>query len=282
LYQFAFWAKIAMDTWRFQSREGDMGIRLKQALAQDKLVRVFCVGQLCSPKLVEIIALHGGYEAIWLDLEHGALSLEQIEQAIRAARLSGLDTFVRLAPTDYAAVMRPLEAGAGGIMAAQVRSACQTEEIVQWAKFHPRGARGFNNTGTDGRFSTLPMKEYMQLANAETFVAIQIEHVAAVEDVDAIAAVPDVDVLFVGPADLSLSLGIPGEWEHPRFWEAVERVARAAEKHGVHWAVLPLNAAFARRCVELGCRMLSLGLDVWAMQRGLTAFQADYREYFSS
>jgi 2-keto-3-deoxy-L-rhamnonate aldolase RhmA len=76
-------------------------------------------------------------------------------------------------------------------------------------------------------------------------------------------------------------MGIPGDWEHPRFWEAVERVAKAAQQHGVHWAVLPLNRAFARRCVDLGCRMLSLGLDVWAMQRGLTAFQGDYREYFS-
>jgi 2-dehydro-3-deoxyglucarate aldolase/4-hydroxy-2-oxoheptanedioate aldolase len=258
-----------------------MGIRLKEALAQGKLVRVFCVGHLCSPKFVEILGVHGGYEAIWLDQEHGGLTLEQIEHAVRAARGSGLDTFVRLAATDYATVMRPLEAGAGGIMAAQVRSARQTEEIVQWAKFHPRGARGFNNSGIDGRFSTVPMKDYMHQANAATFVAIQIEHIAAVEDVEAIAAVPDVDVLFIGPADLSLSMGIPGEWEHPRFWEAVERVARAARQHGIHWAVLPFNLAFARRCVDLGCRMLSLGLDVWAVQRGLTAFQNDYREYFS-
>jgi 2-dehydro-3-deoxyglucarate aldolase/4-hydroxy-2-oxoheptanedioate aldolase len=257
-----------------------MGVRLKEALAQGKLVRVFCVGHLCSPKLVEIIALHGGYEAIWLDQEHGGLSLDQLEQAVRAARGCGLDTFVRLAATDYATVMRPLEAGAGGIMAAQVRSARQAEEIVQWAKFYPRGARGFNNAGIDGRFSTLPMKDYMQRANAETLVAIQIEHLAAVEEVEAIAAVPDLDVLFIGPADLSLSMGIPGEWEHPRFWEAVDRVARAAQQHGVHWAVLPLNPVFARRCVERGCKMLSLGLDVWAVQRGLTAFQGDYREYF--
>jgi 2-dehydro-3-deoxyglucarate aldolase/4-hydroxy-2-oxoheptanedioate aldolase len=257
-----------------------MGVRLKAALADGKLVRVFCVGHLCSPKLVEIIALHGDYEAIWLDQEHAGLTLNQIEQAVRAARVSGMDTFVRLAPTDYATIMRCLETGAGGIMAAQVRNARQVEEIVRWAKFHPRGSRGFNNTGIDGRFSTLPMKDYMQRANAETLVAIQIEHVAAIEDVDAIAAVPDVDVLFVGPADLSLSMGIPGDWEHPRFWEAVELVAKAAERHGVHWAVLPLNPTFARRCVDLGCRMLSLGLDVWAIQRGLTAFQGDYREYF--
>jgi 2-dehydro-3-deoxyglucarate aldolase/4-hydroxy-2-oxoheptanedioate aldolase len=259
-----------------------MGARLKETLARGKLARVFCLGHLCSPKLVEIIGLHGGYDAVWLDQEHVALTSDQIEQAVRAARGCGIDSFVRLAPTDYATVMRPLEAGSGGIMAAQVRNARQAEQIVQWTKFHPRGARGFNNCGIDGRYGTVPMAEYMRRANADTFLAIQIEHVDAVEDVDQIAAVKDIDVLFVGPADLTQSMGIPGEWHHPRFWEAMERVARAARLNNIHWAVLPFDVASARRCVELGCRMLSIGMDVWAVQKGLKAFQIDYGEYFPS
>jgi 4-hydroxy-2-oxoheptanedioate aldolase len=83
-------------------------------------------------------------------------------------------------------------------------------------------------------------------------------------------------VLFIGPADLSQSMGIPGEWEQPRLWQAYERVARAARDRHIHWAILPLNPAYAKRCVDLGCRMLSLGLDVWAFQRGLRAFQSEY------
>jgi 2-dehydro-3-deoxyglucarate aldolase/4-hydroxy-2-oxoheptanedioate aldolase len=257
-----------------------MGGRLKELLANGKLVRVFCLGHLCDPKMVEIIGLHAGYDAVWLDQEHCALSLEQIQQAARAARWSDLDSFVRLAPTDYATVMRPLEAGAGGIMAAQVRSARQTEQIVQWAKFHPRGQRGINNSGIDGAYGTIPFADYLRQANAETFVAIQIEHVDALEEVDAIAAVKDVDVLFVGPADLSQSMGLPGEWNHPKLWSALERVAQAANNHGIHWAILPPDPGYARRCVDLGCRMLSLGLDVWAMQKGLKAFQQEYAEFF--
>ncbi len=257
-----------------------MGARLKALLAQDKVVRVFAVGQLCHPKVVEIVGLLGGYDAVWLDQEHAGLNIEQIEQATRAARGSGLDSFVRLAPTDYATVMRPLEAGAGGIMAAQVRSARQAEEIVRWAKFHPRGLRGVNSTGVDGRYGTLPFAEYTRQANAETFVAIQIEHVDALDEVERIAAVPDIDVLFVGPADLSQSMGLPGEWEHARLWQAYARVAKAAQASGIHWAMLPGNAAQAQRCVEMGCRMLSLGIDVWAVQRGLKAFQEEYAGYF--
>jgi 2-dehydro-3-deoxyglucarate aldolase/4-hydroxy-2-oxoheptanedioate aldolase len=188
---------------------------------------------------------------------------------------------VRLAATDYATVMRPLEAGAGGIMAAQVRSAKETEQIVQWAKFQPRGLRGVNSCGIDGRYGTLPFAEYSRRANAETFLAIQIEHGDAVEDVARIAAVPDVDVLFIGPADLSQSLGIAGQWDHPRLWEAIERVAAAARAHQLAWAILPRDPAYARRCVELGCRMLSMGLDVWTVTKGLQAALAEYAGVFA-
>jgi 2-dehydro-3-deoxyglucarate aldolase/4-hydroxy-2-oxoheptanedioate aldolase len=253
-----------------------MGARLKELLGQGKLVRVFCLGQLCHPKLVEIIGQQGAADAVWLDQEHAGLSIAQLEDACRAARLVGLDSFVRLAATDYATVMRPLEAGAGGVMAAQVRSAHEAEAVARWALFHPAGLRGYNGTGVDGRYGTLPPAEYMRRANAETFVAIQIEHADAVEEVERIAALKGVDLLFVGPADLSQSLGLPGEWEHPRLWEAIERVARAARTHGIHWAILPINPAWGKRCVELGCRMLSVGLDVWAFQRGLRAFQSEY------
>ncbi len=255
-----------------------MGSRLKELLAQDRLVKVFGVGQLCHPKVIEIIGQHGGYDAVWLDQEHAALSIAQIEQACLAARAAGIDTFVRLAPTDYAAVMQPLEAGAGGIMAAQVRSARQAEDVLQWAKFHPRGLRGINGTGVDGRYGTLPVLDYLRQANADCFIAIQIEHEDALAEVEEIAALPEVDILFIGPADLSQSLGIPGQWDHPRLWEAIERVAAAARRHGTRWAILPRHAEHARRCVALGCRMLSIGIDVWAVQRGLKAFLSEYEE----
>src|SRR6266571_4981008 len=132
-----------------------MGARLKELLAQGKLVRVFGLGQLCHPKIVEMIGQHGGYDAVWLDQEHAGISIAQIEHACLAARVVGLDSFVRLAPTDYATVMRPLEAGAGGVMAAQVKSAAEAEQVLHWAKFHPRGQRGVNGSGVDGRFATL-------------------------------------------------------------------------------------------------------------------------------
>ena len=124
------------------------------------------------------------------------------------------------------------------------------------------------------------MAEYFRRANEETVIGVQIEHIDAVEVVEKIVAVPDVDFLFIGPADLSQSMGIPGEWEHPRLWQAIERVARASADKKVPWAILPLSPDQARRCVALGCRMLSLGLDMWAFRRGLQWFQEAYAEFF--
>jgi 2-keto-3-deoxy-L-rhamnonate aldolase RhmA len=259
-----------------------MGRILKEKLARGQLTRVFCVGQLCHPKIVEMVGLHGGFDAVWLDHEHAGISTEQIENAGRAARASGLDSFVRLAATDYAVVMRCLEAGAGGVMASQVRSARQAQDTVHWAKFHPLGQRGINGTGVDGRYGTMPFGDYTRHANADTFVAIQIEHVDAVDEVEKIAALRGVDVLFIGPADLSQSMAIPGEWDHPRVWQAIERVAAAARTHGIHWAILPRDLAYARRCLELGCRMLSIGIDVWALQRGLALFHNEFAELTAS
>src|SRR5687767_5226264 len=95
---------------------------LKSALRAGRLARAFCLAQLAGPKIVEMLALSGGYDAVWLDQEHVGLTLPQIEECCRAGRACGLDVFVRLTATDYPTVMRPLEAGACGVMAAMVRS----------------------------------------------------------------------------------------------------------------------------------------------------------------
>jgi 2-keto-3-deoxy-L-rhamnonate aldolase RhmA len=101
-----------------------------------------------------------------------------------------------------------------------------------------------------------------------------------VAEVEQIAALPGVDVLFVGPSDLAQSMGLAAEWNHPRVWQAIEHVAQAARQHRIHWAILPADPGYARRCVDLGCRMLSLGIDVWAVHRGLQAFRAEFAEFF--
>jgi 2-dehydro-3-deoxyglucarate aldolase/4-hydroxy-2-oxoheptanedioate aldolase len=253
---------------------------LKSARSSSRLLHLFGLGQFCSPKFVEVVAIHGGFDAVWFDQEHVGLTTPQIEEVARAARGAGLDSFVRLPVTDYACVMRCLEAGAGGIMAAMIRNGDEVRRIVQWAKFFPDGQRGVNGGGVDGRYGTLAMRDYFRIANETTVVGIQIEHIEAVQNIADIAAVPGVDFLFIGPADLSQTMGIPGEWNHPKLWEAFQHVADACAKTGLPWAILPLGPEFASRCVDMGCKMLCTGFDMWAISRGIKAIKAEYGGLF--
>ncbi len=254
--------------------------RIKELLAQGKTVRMFGIGQLLHPKLIEIVGEHGGFDALWLDGEHAGLSMQQIELAVLAARAYGLDNFVRLPATDYAAVMRPLEAGSGGVMISMARSAAEAEQAVRWAKFWPRGERGMNGGNRDGRFGLTPLAEYVAKANAETFVGIQIETAGAIASVAEIAAVPDVDLLFVGPADISQVLGVPGDFENPRCLETIENIARACQEAGKPWGIVPRGPEYAERMAGWGCRMFVHGFDVHAVHAGIRAIKQRYPAFY--
>ncbi len=144
--------------------------RIKQLLREGKVVRCFGFGQLLAPKLVAILGEHGDFDALWIDSEHGGLTMKEIELATMAARdHTEWTTSSGCAATDYASVMRPLEAGAGGLMISMVRGPADAEQAVRWAKFWPRGERGLNGGNVDGRFGLMPLAEYTARANAETF-----------------------------------------------------------------------------------------------------------------
>jgi len=253
---------------------------IKSKLAAGETVRLFGVGQLISPKLVEIVAAHGGFDALWIDHEHAGLTMKDIEIVTLAADAHGLDHFVRLPATDYAAVMRPLEAGANGVMVSMVNSAEEADRAVRWAKFWPRGERGMNGGNRDGLWQLTPMAEYVVQANANTFVGIQIETARALESVAEIAAVPDVDLLFVGPADISQVMGVPGDFENPRCLAAIESVARACEVAGKPWGIVPRGPEYAARMASWGCRMFVLGFDIHTVHAGVRAAKERYAAFF--
>ncbi len=254
--------------------------RIKELLARGQVVRVFALGQLLSPKLVEIVGEHGEFDALWLDFEHAGITMQQVEMATLAAKTHGMDHFVRLPATDYASVMRPLEAGAGGVMISMVRSAAEAEQAVRWAKFWPRGERGLNGGNRDGRFGLTPLAEYMAEANAATFVGIQIETADALARVAEIAAVPDVDLLFVGPSDLSQVLGVPGDFENPRCLEAIESIARACAAAKKPWGVFSRGPDYAERMRALGCQLFVVASDIHSFHAGIRAAKERYRGFF--
>lgn len=256
-----------------------MGL-IKDKLARGEVVRLFGVGQLFSPKLIEIVGEHGGFDGLWMDLEHAGLTMKDIELGTMAARAYGIDHFVRMPATDYASIMRVLEAGAGGVMVSMVQSAAEAEQAVRWAKFWPRGERGLNGANRDGQFSLMPIGDYVAKANASTFVGIQIETASAMAEVEAIAAVPDVDLLFVGPADISQVLGVPGDFENPRCLEAIKRIADACARANKPWGIVPRGPEYAARAASWGCTMFVLGFDHHVVHAGVRATKERYAQFF--
>jgi 2-dehydro-3-deoxyglucarate aldolase/4-hydroxy-2-oxoheptanedioate aldolase len=253
----------------------------KSLLATDRLIRVFCSGRLVHPISIQMFGLVGGYDGFWLDAEHAGISTDQITMAALVGRACGLGSFLRLPVTNYAAVTQALESGVDGVMAAQVGSAAEAEKFVSWAKFAPRGLRGLNTQGADANFTFKTQIELARDANRDHFVAIQIETLGALEQVEAIAAIDDVDLLFVGPADLSQALGVLGQSDHETMWKAIDRIAAACAKHGKSWGIVPAGAAHADRCVQKGCRMLTFGSDVMAMRLGVQALKTTYGNLFA-
>lgn len=257
-----------------------MSRRFKEILARNELCRIFALGRLINPVLVDLFGLAGGFDGFWLDQEHVGITFHDIQTAAMAARANGFDQFVRMAPTNYAQVTQNLEAGAGGVMAAQIRSAAQAEEFVTWTKFAPRGMRGMNTSGRDADYTHRTQAEFAARANREHLVAIQIETLGAVDDADAIAAIDGVDVLFVGPADLSQAMGVLGQTGHAKVWEGIDRVAAACRKHGKHWGTVPADPEFAQRAYDKGCRMLSMCTDILSVRRGIDASKQAYAKLF--
>lgn len=247
-------------------------------LRSGQLVRVMHFTGLSSPKLVEVAGILGNFHGLWIDQEHSAVPHAQLELMLMACRAVGLDAFARVPPTDYATVMRPMEAGCSGVMIAQVRSLAEVERAVAWAKYPPQGVRGMFGGTFEAAYGKTDLRTHAANANRDRWLAVQIETTEAVEIIDEIAATEGVDHLFVGPADLSVTLGVPGEFLHAKCVAALERIAAATKRAGKSWGILSKEAEHARKCRELGCQLFSIFGDLECFRAGLKAVEERFAD----
>ena len=228
-----------------------------------------------DPTIYEMTSLLG-FDGIWMDLEHHHYSVETAANLMRAARVGVSDIIARPAKGEFMRMDRLLEAGAQGIMYPRCESAQEAAEVVKWAKFAPAGERGVDTANADVPYFAMPLAHYLKKANEEPLVIIQIESPRAVEQVEAIAKVPGVDVLMVGPADLSVLSGIPGQFDHPLVLGALERIARAAKAAGIHWGTVSGTPAHTRKLLDMGARFICHNADILILKRGLEHIQEQY------
>ena len=225
--------------------------------------------QLLDPAVFEMTASLG-FDAIWLDLEHHAVNEAQAADLIRAARSGGqTDVVVRPGKGEFARMARLLEAGAHGVMYPRCESPEEAAEVVRWAKFAPLGERGFDGAGADGDYMAHPMTEYLRRANANTFIIVQVENERSLERCDEMIAVEGVDMLMLGPADLTVLTGRPGEFDHPTIRDAFRRIAASARAAGKSWASTSMSLEHARELAEMGASLVFHGADIVFVRRGL-------------
>jgi 4-hydroxy-2-oxoheptanedioate aldolase len=217
-----------------------------------------------------------GFDAIWLDLEHHATSVETAATLMRAARVGVSDVIARPAKGEFMRMGRMLEAGAQGIMYPRCESAEEAAELVRWAKFAPEGERGVDGGNGDNPYCAMPMPPYLKAANEHTLLITQLESPKALDAAESIACVPGVDVLMIGPGDLSVIAGIPYQFDHPLIADAYRRVAEAAKRAGKWWGTVTGTPEHTRMLMDLGARFLCHGADIIMLKQGMELVQQRY------
>lgn len=191
---------------------------------------------LPSPQLVTVVG-RLGFEWVLLDCEHGSISRESLELMTIAAEASGLTAIARPRDASPGAILEVLESGVMGVQVPHVSTAAAAREVVAAVKYHPLGSRGLAaRTRPAGYGIGVALDQYAEHANAETLVCIQIEDRDGLDNLPEILEVDGVDVFFLGPSDLSQSLGHPGDADHPDVREAMahafETITRAGKTAG--------------------------------------------------
>ena len=223
------------------------------------------------------IAAEAGAEFVVFDMEHTGWSIETIRTLMATAGGANMVPAVRAPATAYHLLSRPLDVGAMGLMVPMVESEAQAREIVRAAKYPPLGGRGAAFGIAHDDYAGGDVAAKMEAANREGLVFAQVETAQGIEAAAAIAAVEGVDLLWIGQFDLSVSLGVPAQFEHPTFLRAVDRVLEACARHGKTPGMMVTDVASGQALLAQGFRCLAYSGDLWiygeALRRGIAGLR---------
>lgn len=214
--------------------------RVKKILREGGLALGTYVGGIADPQIVEIIG-HAGFDAAFIDMEHTSFDLRDVQLMVMAAERVGITPIVRTPGFDPAFVLRLLDMGVQGIQLPHISDAKAAREAVRAVRYAPLGDRGMAGASRASDYGKIPLAEHIERSNREITLAVMIEDMPAVEQIDAIASTDGIDIVAVGPSDMSRALGVAGTPDHPKLVEVVERVARAVQKGGIARLALPTN-----------------------------------------
>jgi 2-keto-3-deoxy-L-rhamnonate aldolase RhmA len=234
--------------------------RTKDRLAQGATVFGSAVQFFRSPELPRLFAA-GGLDYLFIDTEHSGLDLETVQDMILTSVQSGITPIVRVSELLYSLVTRALDVGAQGIIFPRVEDPAILREAISWTKFPPRGKRGFGVSVPLVDYEPRSFPEIMEHLDTNTLVVVQFETRLAIERCDELLTIPGVDVALIGPADLSISLGIPGQVDHPDLIAICRKLIGACQKHGVVPGIQCRALAQAKMWMSHGIRFVGVGAE---------------------
>lgn len=240
----------------------------KRILAGETLIGAF--SDLASPLAAELLG-QAGMDWVVLDLEHGAGTGADLLSLIYAVETTPMAAIVRPPSAERLRVGRALDLGAAGIMLPQLQSIEQVREAVSFLRYPPAGVRGVALRTRGAGLGALTHGDVARVVNERLVGIVQIESAGAAAAANEIAALPEVDVLFVGPADLSHALGVPGKFDDSGYLDALRTVVAATQRHGKSAGILLYDAAALEPHLELGFRFIGLGSEGSYVSAGAAA-----------
>ena len=202
-----------------------------------------------------------GFDYVFIDMEHGSYNLETVHDMIIASKPTGITPIVRIVELQYGLCSRLLDMGAEGIILPRVEDPEILQRALSWLRYPPTGQRGFGINGTMIEYETAGVPEIMEHQNREILAVVQFESAAAIERADELLAVKGLDVVMVGPADLSISLGVPGEWDHPLLVDSIARVIEKCNRYGVVPGIQTRGFAMAKAWAARGMRFVGVAAE---------------------
>ena len=246
---------------------------IKATLQSGGTVLGTCVSDCLNLEIVVAIQA-AGLDFFFIDTEHARTSFDDVQGFVRVAKAADVVPLVRVPQPEYFFLARTLDVGALGIISPRTESVEEARKIVEAMKFPPMGQRGYGlrSIVTDLDFQGATAE--MESCNRESMVIVQMETQACVDAIEDIVAVEGVDATMVGPFDLSVSLGIPGDFEHPKFWSAFDRMVAACERVGVAPGVHCGDTTMLNRAREHGARFLACGSDMSILLNGFRGIRS--------
>lgn len=231
---------------------------LKKSLYEGKP----CFGTFICTNSTDIVEIFGlvGFDFVIIDTEHGYMSPETSRGLIRAAEVTEMTPIIRVTDNSETSILRSLDIGAHGVQVPHCNSKQDAKDTVQFAKYYPEGMRGIA-TARASNYGLVPLTEYLENENKETLIIVHCENIEGLQNIEEIAATPGIDVIFLGPFDMSQSMGIPGETDHPKIQEAAEKLLKTCQKYGKIPGIYCEDAEAAKSRANEGFLYLPIAMD---------------------